>query len=146
MTMQVRLDGFHNRTLPEWREVTSRVDVPATVVPASFDTRRARTTPAHVRPAHSIVERSSWRGTARKHALEHGATGVFRCDDSFVLFYREAGKVRQKTWAKVSIVRTIAAALLVLLTLASSAEARGGGHSYGSHGGSHASHGSRGHR
>ena len=37
---------------------------------------------------------------ARKHAKEHGNAGVWRGDDSFVLYYRDGDKVRQKTWKK----------------------------------------------
>ena len=35
---------------------------------------------------------------ARNHAFEHGAAGAWRADDSFVLYYRENGRVRQTTW------------------------------------------------
>ena len=92
--MQFRLDGFHNRTLDKWRETVWRCETPASVVPA----RRIgnRTIPAHVLPASALVEKSNWRTTARKHAAEHGAAGVWHADDSFTLFYRDGAKVRQR--------------------------------------------------
>lgn len=42
---------------------------------------------------------ASWRTNMRHHAQEHGAAGAWRADDSFVMFYRDGGKIRQKTWA-----------------------------------------------
>ena len=35
----------------------------------------------------------------RAYAREHGAAGAFKCDDSYLLIYREGDKLRQKTWA-----------------------------------------------
>ncbi len=43
-----------------------------------------------------------WRGPsgAKQHAREHGVAGAWRANDSFVLFYMDAGKLRQKTWKR----------------------------------------------
>src|SRR5690349_13375153 len=73
------LDGFHNRVHRDWSKQSGTV--------------RAG---------------SCWNN-ARKHAAQHGAAGVWRADDSFVLFYRVTvygghdgrepiAKVRRQTW------------------------------------------------
>jgi hypothetical protein len=88
------LDGFHNRTLDDWREVRHRTHHEARLVPGRFDGHRY--VREHVSPAFDVIECWSWRVCARRHALQHGAAGVWHCDDSFTLFYRDGGKVRTK--------------------------------------------------
>ena len=43
-----------------------------------------------------------WRGPsgAKRHAREHGVAGAWRANDSFVLFYMDGDKLRQKTWKR----------------------------------------------
>lgn len=41
---------------------------------------------------------SAW-APAKRYARQHGAAGVWCADDSYRLFYMEAGKLRQRTWA-----------------------------------------------
>jgi hypothetical protein len=40
---------------------------------------------------------SVW-AAVRRYARKHGAAGVYCADDSYILFYTEDGKLRQKTW------------------------------------------------
>ncbi len=42
----------------------------------------------------------NWRTNARNHALTHGHAGVWRADESFILYYRDGDTVRQKTWPR----------------------------------------------
>lgn len=39
----------------------------------------------------------------RAYAREHGAAGAFRANGSYLMVYRDGGKLRQRTWAKVSV-------------------------------------------
>ena len=75
MALTFNLDGFHNRTKRDW---------------------------LFAKPAVNGIRshgRSGPETYARKHAQEYGAAGMWRADDSFVLFYRDFdGKIRQKTW------------------------------------------------
>ena len=90
------LDGFHNRTLDAWREEIGRVEIPARMVPAKRVGNRVQAA-SHV-PAIAIVERRSWRASARRHAALHRHAGVWHADGSFTLFYLDIGRVRTKTW------------------------------------------------
>lgn len=49
-----------------------------------------------------------WRGLAdaRAYARKHGAAGIWRADGSFLLFYTENGKLKQKTRPKARPVNT----------------------------------------
>lgn len=90
------LDGFHYRTLDRWPRETSRVEIPARFVPPRRIGNRIQA--GYNSPATAVVERTSWRTEAKKHAIEHGEAGVWRADDSLIIFTRNsAGGVSQRT-------------------------------------------------
>jgi hypothetical protein len=89
----------HERVRPvaEWCEVKRRVECPATIAPAYFDAKRARTVPARHLRATAFVERYSADRGARRYAAEHGEAIVWYADDTFRVYTRaEDGKVRTK--------------------------------------------------
>jgi hypothetical protein len=41
-----------------------------------------------------------WESVARAYARKNGYAGAWRHDDSFILFYMDGGKLRQRTWKR----------------------------------------------
>ena len=70
-TLTFNLDGFHNRTVSGWFFAGMQS-------PRSCGAQTA----------------------AQRHARRYGNAGMWRADDSFVLFYREGDRIRQKTWRR----------------------------------------------
>lgn len=59
--------------------------------------------PLTVRPGDGHTLIGGMPKIAKKHAREHGAALLVRADDSAVLFYRDGGKIRQKTFHEIRI-------------------------------------------
>ena len=77
--MQITLDGFHNREALDWH------------------------LEAQVINGLRQIPRGGYRAFMRKHAHQHGVAGAVRADDSFLLFYKDGGKIRQRTWKRVQV-------------------------------------------
>lgn len=75
----IHIDGETVRTMTEWRQAA---------------------------PYHNGTKTSPMHA-ARLYARKHGAAGIWRADDSFVLIYRDHDKLRQKTWRNATMCRTI---------------------------------------
>lgn len=90
------LDGFAFRTMSQWRETVKRQDIPARYV----QSKRAGnfTRPGFHVPATAIVQKSSPMATARRYAEAHGIAGVWRADDSMIVFTLVGDRVQQKTY------------------------------------------------
>lgn len=48
----------------------------------------------------AISDKPSALTNARNHAKRHGAAGMWRADESFLLLYRDGGKIRMRLWSK----------------------------------------------
>lgn len=99
---EFRLDGFHFRTLDKWREEKSRVEVPGRMVPAQQ--RGNRYIKAHFSSGYAIVERTSPRETAKRHALEYGQAGIWHADDSVTVYTCDGDKLRQKLYRNTRLI------------------------------------------
>lgn len=91
------LDGVHYRTTDGWRRETSRVEVPGRTVPVRRVGNRVLGS-FYVGPT-AIVTRTSPEPEARRHAFLNGEAGVWRADDSLVVFTRlPNGRISRRTF------------------------------------------------
>lgn len=96
--------GFHYRATDGWRRVTSRVAIPASVV-TTGDWRRRRT---FLLPTTALVTRTSPEAEARRHAVEYGVAGIWRADDSLLVFTRlDDGRISRRTFPRAKPRRVV---------------------------------------
>ena len=105
MSTTFNLDGFHNRTVAGWREVKTRTEHAASTAPGYW-AQTGRYVPPRTLPAFAVIECHPWRTIAKLHAAKYGAAGVWHCDDSLTLFYRDGDKVRTKTFQNARPIKT----------------------------------------